>query len=144
MWRVSPTASILARLPDMETLPGRSGPTWIAVVAAAARLATALRRRLEDGEAALELTDAHPLAETVEIAADEGLLELLTDKRAREAFFGELEEAAMVVLERVLSSSPFAQAALGSVSLGLAAHHNGAVLRIQLAAWVDSTQTVWN
>jgi hypothetical protein len=124
----------------MDVLPGRSGPTWIAVVAAAARLGTALRRRIEGGG----WEDAEPLAETVEIVADEGLIELLTDKPAREAFFGELEEAAMLVLERVLSSSPFAQAALGSVSLGLAAHHNGSMLRIQLAAWMDPAQTLWN
>jgi hypothetical protein len=124
----------------MEMLPGRSAPTWIAVVAAAARLGTALRRRLEGGV----LEEGEPLAETVEIMADDTLVEMLGDKSAREAFFGELEEAAMVVLERVLSSSPFAQAALGSVSLGLAAHHHGTTLRIQLAAWVDPTQTVWN
>lgn len=124
----------------MEMLRGRSGPTWIAVVAAAARLGTALRRRLEGGDT----QDGEPLAETVEIMADEGLMELLGDKEAREAFFGELEEAAMVVLERVLSTSPFAQAAINNVSLGLAAHHHGATLRIQLAAWVDPTQTVWN
>ena len=124
----------------METLPGRSAPTWIAVVAAAARLGTALRRRIEGGA----LQEGEPLAETVEIMADDTLVEMLGDRQACEAFFGELEEAAMVVLERVLSSSPFAQAALGSVSLGLAAHHHGATLRIQLAAWVDPTQTLWN
>jgi hypothetical protein len=124
----------------MEMMPGRSAPTWIAVVAAAARLGTALRRQLEGGA----LQEGEPLAETVEIMADESLVELLGDKASREVFFGELEEAAMVVLERVLSSSPFAQAALGSVSLGLAAHHHGATLRIQLAAWLDPTQTLWN
>lgn len=124
----------------MEMIPSRSGPAWIAVVAAAARLATAMRKRIEGGE----VPDDGPLEETVEIHADEGLLDMLGDQAAREAFFGELEEAAMLVLERVLAGSPFAQSALGNLSLGLAAHHNGTMLRIQLAAWLDPTQTVWN
>jgi hypothetical protein len=125
----------------VEMTPSRSGPAWIAVVAAAARLATALRKRIEGGD---DVPDGEPLAETVEIQADEGLLTMLGDKEARDAFFGDLEEAAMLVLERVLAPSPFAQAAIGSLSLGLAAHHNGTTLRIQLAAWLDPTQTVWN
>lgn len=71
-------------------------------------------------------------------------LQMLRDKDTREAFLGDLADAALLVLERVLSPSPFAHVALGALSLGLAAHHNGDTLHMQLAAWLDSSQPVWN